>query len=133
MKPGRFFKIVLITLFAFSHLTTVVRADIVTTEQVVEKYSVKADKEHLSSLLARDDIRQQLRDYGVDPEEAEMRLAALSDREIQEIADRLEKEPAGAGELGTVLGVALTVFLVLLITDILCLTDVFSFTRCSRN
>jgi hypothetical protein len=39
--------------------------------------------------------------------------------------------PAGQDALGTVVGAALVVFIVLLITDIACLTRVFDFTRCA--
>ncbi|WP_138380988.1 PA2779 family protein [Luteithermobacter gelatinilyticus] len=130
---ARFLRIILLSITVLSFLTGVSRAEILATDQVVEKYATQADKAQITALLKRADVRQQLKEYGVEPEEAEKRIAALSDEEIRQIADQLESEPAGAGELGTVLGVALTVFLVLLVTDILCLTDVFSFTRCARR
>jgi len=40
----------------------------------------------------------------------------------------MEDDSAGAG----VIGALVTVFLVLLVTDLLCLTKLFNFTRCVR-
>ena len=54
---------------------------------------------------------------GVDPEEAARRIASLSDEEVQQIAGRLDELPAGEGFVGVVIGAALIIFLVLLITD----------------
>ena len=54
------------------------------------------------------------------------RVDALSDEEVAVLADRLDQLPAGGTD---VLTVALIVFLVLLLTDILGYTKVFPFTR----
>ena len=66
---------------------------------------------------------------GVDPEEARARVASLSDREIGQIAGQIDRLPAGQGVLVALIGAALFVFLVLLITDLLGLTHVFPFVR----
>jgi hypothetical protein len=54
------------------------------------------------------------------------RVAALTDAEAAELAARIDELPAGGV---SVLGAALIVFLVLLLTDILGYTKVFPFTR----
>jgi hypothetical protein len=51
----------------------------------------------------------------------------LSNEEIQQIAGRLDELPAGEGGVEVILGAILIIFLVLLITDLLGLTDVFPF------
>jgi len=51
----------------------------------------------------------------------------LSDEEIQQIAGRLDELPAGEGGVGVVVGAILIIFLVLLITDLMGLTDVYPF------
>ena len=84
------------------------------------------------SFLAREDVREQMQDLGVDPAEAEARVAAMSDAEVQELAGKLDNAKAGEGPLGAIVGAAVFVFVVLLITDILCFTDVFPFTKCAR-
>ncbi len=67
--------------------------------------------------------------FGVDPEEARTRVASLSDREIGQIAGQIDRLPAGQGVIVALIGAALFVFLVLLITDLLGLTHVFPFVR----
>ena len=66
---------------------------------------------------------------GVDPAEAARRVGGLSDAEVQRIAGELDRLPAGQGAVGAVIGAALLIFIVLLITDLLGLTDVFPFVR----
>jgi hypothetical protein len=55
----------------------------------------------------------------------------LSNEEIRQIAGRLVELPAGegAGAIGIVVGAILIIFLVLLVTDLLGLTDVFPFVK----
>jgi len=79
--------------------------------------------------MARDDVRSEFARLGVDPEEAESRIAALSDEEAAQLAANIEQAPAGEGALGAIIGAGVLIFLVLLITDILGLTDVFGFTN----
>lgn len=101
-------------------------------DSVPESPNAAADRDKVMSFLARDDVRQQMQDLGVDPEEAEARVATMSDAEVQELAGKLENAKAGEGPLGAIVGAAVFVFIVLLITDILCFTDVFPFTKCAR-
>ena len=66
---------------------------------------------------------------GSTPKRREARVASLSDREIGQIAGQIDRLPAGQGVLVALIGAALFVFLVLLITDLLGLTHVFPFVR----
>ena len=90
--------------------------------------SAEAARERVGDFLARDDVRQALMGQGVDAEAAQARVAALSDTEVAELAGRIDSAPAG----GEVLGLLFTVFVILLVTDILGLTKVFPFTRSVR-
>lgn len=108
------------------------QAAMVATDQVFEESVGVGDRERVMTFLQREDVRQQMEALGIDPNEAAARAAALSDREIGQIAGRLDQEPAG-GVIGAVIGAAVLIFLVLLITDILCLTHVFPFTKCARQ
>lgn len=114
-------------------LTTVpvgpVMAKMVTTDEVIGQSSLDADRERVRDFLLREDVREQLGLLGVDPDEAAERVANLTDAEVREIVGRLDELPAGEGTLGVVLGVVLIIFVILLITDILGLTDVFPFVR----
>ena len=104
-------------------------AGLIPTDRVVERGAVEADRARIADFLARDDVRAQLIGLGVDPAMAVSRAAGLSDTEIRDIAGRLDQLPVGQDFLGAVLGTALIIFLILLITDILGLTDVYPFVR----
>lgn len=97
-------------------------ADILAGEQ-------RADLERsVSAYLQRDEVRDQLIAQGVDPAQVERRIAAMSDQEIRTLAGRIDQLPAG----GDVVGAAVIVFLVLLMTDILGYTDIFPFVKKPR-
>ncbi len=73
----------------------------------------------------REWIQQQLEANGVETGEAAIRVSSLSDNQVMQIHQKIEEMPAGAGALGTLAFIAL----VLVITDLTGLTDVFPFIR----
>jgi hypothetical protein len=80
------------------------RAELVATEAVVTPASAPEwNRARLRAWLDRADVRAQLEAYGVGAEEAEARVAALTDDEVARIAGRLDEVPAG-GSLETLLG-----------------------------
>src|SRR5262245_40635156 len=83
-------------------------------------------RERVASLLERSEVQAQLQARGVSPDEVRARVAALTDAEAAELAARIDELPAGG--VG-ILGAALIVFLVLLLTDILGYTKIFPFTK----
>ena len=87
--------------------------------------TANSDRERVASFLDREDVRLQLQAQGVNPVDVKARVAAMTDEEAAQLAAHMDSMPAG----GNILGVMLTVFLVLLITDILGFTKVFPFTR----
>jgi hypothetical protein len=80
----------------------------------------------IGSLLERRDVQAKLAAYGVKLSDAKARVAALSDEEAAQLAARIDSAPAGGMDI---IGAALLVFLVLLLTDILGYTHVFPFTQ----
>ncbi len=107
-------------------------AAMVTTDQVVEEASQANDRAQVMDFIAREDVRQQLEALGIDPDEAAQRALSLSDEEVQQIAGQLDQLPAGQNAVGIIVGAILLVLLVLLITDLLGLTDVFPFVNAQR-
>ncbi|MDH4275901.1 MAG: PA2779 family protein [Gammaproteobacteria bacterium] len=99
------------------------QAALVETEQVVS--AAPWQRAELADMLQRQDLAAQFATLGVDPTELQARIAALSDTEVAQLHGRLQTLPAGSG----VLEVALFVFLVLLVTDILGFTHVFPFVK----
>lgn len=108
------------------------QAAMVSTEQLVSEEAASADREKVMEFLEREDVRQEMMALGVDPDEATARAQALSDAEVAEIAGKLDEAKAGQNAIGAIVGAAVLIFLVLLITDLLCLTSVFNFTKCAR-
>ena len=105
------------------------RAALITPARAVEATAAQGDRDRVRAFLARDDVRLQMVALGVDPIEAAHRVAGLSDAEVRQIAGHLDRLPAGQSAIAAVIGAALFIFLVLLITDLLGLTDVFPFVR----
>lgn len=97
-------------------------AAIITTQQALSA-EVRAVKEsEIRASLARDDVRQAMQGLGVDPLEADGRIASLSDAELIQMQGELDRLPAG-GDALIVLGV---VFLVLLILELVGVINVFN-------
>ena len=107
---------------------TMAQAEMLGTDVAISKYSALADRAVLLDTLQKQEVQDQIVALGVDPAEAEARLAALSDAEIATILTQMEQDNAGADIIGTLF----TVFIILLVTDLLCFTNLFSFTRCIR-
>lgn len=105
-------------------------AGIVSTDAVLSEASgtASAERSRVTAFLQRDDVRQALQAQGVASEAAVERVNAMSDTEVAQLAGRIDQAPAG----GDVLGMLFTVFIILLVTDILGLTKVFPFTRSVR-
>jgi hypothetical protein len=97
-------------------------AGMVATDSVV----ASADRDRIAGFLDREDVRLQLQAQGVSPADVKARVAALTDEEAAQLAQRIDALPAGGADI---LGVILIVFLVLLLTDILGFTKIFPFTR----
>jgi hypothetical protein len=101
------------------------QAGIVATQALAASSAASTDREHLAALLARTDLRAQLEAKGVRAADVQARIDALSDEEVAQLAGRVDSLPAG----GDIVGALVLVFLVLLITDLLGLTQVFPFTK----
>jgi hypothetical protein len=104
----------------------------ISTDQIIEESSTVEDRARVMEFLTREEVRQEFEALGVNPDEAMQRATTLSDREIRQIAGQLEKLPAGQSAVGAVVGAVVLIFLVLLITDLLGLTDVFPFVKKQR-
>ena len=102
-------------------------AAMVPTDATIYEDKAEDARDYLKSLISRNDIRKSLLAKGIDPDEAKIRVESLTDSEAIAIADQIEQLPAGGGAIGVIVGAALIIFLVLLVTDILGYTDVFPF------
>ena len=113
--------------------STTVQAALVTTDQVMtDSAAVAGNREKVVHFLQQDAVREHLLAMGVDPSQVEARLAALSPAELAQLSARIDQMPAGGDGIGAVVVAILIVFLVLLITDLAGLTDVFPFVKKHR-
>lgn len=112
------------------------QAALVGTEQVAAAQGVvsmdeqaQQQRARVMAWLDRADVAAGLAERGVDIEQARARVDALTDVEAAHVAQTLDTAPAGASDI---LGVAVFIFVLLLVTDILGFTKVFPFTRSVR-
>ena len=94
-------------------------AALIDTETVLTESNGQESRDYLKQLLEREDIRSALIAEGIDPAEAEARLASLSELEIIELADQIESLPAGQDAFGLVIAVLVIVILVLVIMKLM--------------
>jgi hypothetical protein len=121
--------LVIVALGALSISWAPAHAAMISTAEILKQTQQDHERERLRTVFDRSEVRRQLEAWGVKGEEAKAWVDSLTDEEIAEITARIDQMPAGAGALGTLVGVAFLVFLVLLITDILGYTDVFPFIK----
>ena len=102
---------------------TPAQAGMITTAQEVQFNQGTMSADSVQKFMAREDVRSQMQAMGVSPEATQLRLAALTESELQQLAGHIEEAPAGGGVLG-VLGVVLVVLLVL---ELVGITNIFNF------
>lgn len=101
-------------------------AGMIGTEAVINAAQVQQDRERVRSALNRDDVQAQLIARGVDPAQVQARIDSLTDQEVQSLSGKINQLPAGGDSF---LGALVFIFIVLLITDILGLTNVYPFVK----
>lgn len=86
-------------------------AGMITTAEVVDNLGRQMHEQNVQSFLSRDDVKSQLTKMGISPDEAQRRVASLSDKELKKLSGEVDHAIAG----GSVAGVLIIVVLVLLI------------------
>ena len=110
----------------------VASAAMMSTDQIIAEEASAADRERVLEFLAREDVREEIVALGIDPDEASRRVQSLSDAEIQQIVGAMDQEPAGQSVIAALVITILVIFLILIITDLLGVTDVFPFINQAR-
>jgi glutamate mutase epsilon subunit len=113
---------------ALMGLPMTAQAAIVSTDEALSTPVAAANRDRVNTFLTRADVRKALQEQGVNGDAAVERVKAMSDTEVAQLAGRIDQAPAG----GDILGILFTIFIVLLVTDIMGLTKVFPFTRSIR-
>ncbi len=84
----------------------------ISTVEVVSEMSRAEAQTRVAEVLNRGDVQQQLVKMGISPEEANRRLAGLSDAEARSLASDIDDAQAG-GDLGGILILVLVVVLII--------------------
>ncbi len=112
----------------FAQLTPL-QAAMIDNTTLVQQAQNQLDRQQLLAMLDRSEVRQQLTEMGVEPEMAKTRVANMTDAEVAQLNQKIEQLPAGAG----ILELAVLLFIVFLITDMLGATDIFPFVKSINN
>jgi hypothetical protein len=118
----------LIVCITLAGLPMTAHAGMVSTDEFTVAGAAITNRDRVNTFFAREDVNQALQAQGVSPQAAAERVQAMSDPEIAQLAGRIDQAPAG----GEVLGILFSIFIILLVTDILGFTKVFPFTRTVR-
>ncbi|MGB5473531.1 MAG: PA2779 family protein [Gammaproteobacteria bacterium] len=118
-KAGIF---MLVINFIFTTFPAASYAGLVGTDQILSADTRNRHMTEIQNVLARDDVRTQMLDLGVNPADVEVRLNALTDAELAQLSTGMRELPAG-GNVVAVIGI---VFIVLLILELLGVTNVFT-------
>jgi hypothetical protein len=98
-------------------------AGLIQTPDAIAAHQGAETIDRMTRLLARDDVRQQLVQMGIDPKMAEERVAALTPVEAAQLQQQLDNLPAGGDSVLAVIGI---VFVVLLILELTGVTNIFT-------
>lgn len=104
-----------------SGFSTGLAAAVIDTQDAVSLQARELRVNAARATLARAEVRDAMIQLGVDPQQAQARVASLSEAELTALEGQLQKLPAGSGALAIVGAV----FLVLLILEITGVVDIF--------
>lgn len=96
-------------------------AGMIGTQQVVQSDARETVIMRVETILARDDVARQLVAFGVDPLAVQSRVGNMTDSELLALQGKLDKQVAG-GDALVVVGI---VFVVLIILEVVGVTDIF--------
>lgn len=100
---------------ALSMLTASSMAGMVTTEQAAVQSQLDADKLKIQSFVERAEVRDQLQAMGVGETMSKIRVAAMTDQEVHEMALKIDTMPAGGRARNSDLVLVLLIVLLILL------------------
>ena len=120
MKNSRAITVILSAILIWAGSVNQVGAAVVTTQQALSLDQRQGTAASVQAALARDEVEQAMISLGVDPVQARLRVASLSEQELAELAGRLESLPAGG--ILELIGAVVVVLLILEVTGVI---DIF--------
>ena len=98
-------------------------AGMISVQEVVTEQSLRLE---IQALIDRADVQAQLVKLGVTEAEAKARIDRMTTAELQEVHAKWQALPAA----GDVAGLIAFLFIVFVVTDMMCATDLFTFVKC---
>jgi hypothetical protein len=98
-------------------------AAMIGTDQVMAAQTASQNQAKIADALSRPEVASELERFGVSQADAEARVAALTDAEAAALASRIDSLPAGGDGLAVLGGIVL----ILIVTDLIGVTDIFPF------
>ncbi|MHB8743703.1 MAG: PA2779 family protein [Sulfuricaulis sp.] len=117
-------RLVIVGMLILSLPLRVAHAGMIGSDEIIDAAQVQHDRARLDIVFNRDDVKAELLARGVDPTLVQARVNDLTDQEVQSLSGKIDQLPAGGDGF---FGGLVLVFIVLLITDILGFTDIFTF------
>ena len=96
-------------------------AAVISSQELIDTEARSDRISRIETVLARKEVAEQFTRFGVTPEQAQARIRNLTDEELVQLEGSMGSDVAGGDALATI-G---TVFLVLLILELVGVTDLF--------
>lgn len=97
-------------------------AAVFSSEQVIANQQFNFNKQQVLSYVDSAEVQNKLIELGVSPADAKQRIANMTHAELNALNTQMNEMPAGG-----IVGVVITVLVVVLVTDLMGLTDVYPF------
>lgn len=120
---------VAVTFCCLSIVVAPVQASLVGTADILTVQENDDARQKVIRFLEREDVVKHLHALGVDQQEARARVDTMTAEEISLLSGKIDQMPAGGDALGFIVAVAFVAFVTLVITDIVGVTDVFTFIK----
>lgn len=97
-------------------------AAVFSSEQVIANQQFNFNKQQVLSYVDSAEVQNKLIELGVSPADAKQRIANMTAEELSALNTQMNEMPAGG-----IVGVVVTVLVVVVVTDLMGLTDVYPF------
>jgi hypothetical protein len=120
---------VALVFFLFSGVVVPAQATMIGTAEILSVQDDALARQKVCQFLEREDVVRHLQAWGVNAGEAQSRVDAMTHEEIRMLAAKIDQMPAGGDAVGLIVAVSIIAFVTLVITDIIGVTDVFTFIK----
>jgi hypothetical protein len=87
-------------------------ASLITTQEAFSDYTRTQGESNIRDFMNRSDVKDKLVELGVDPFDAQKRIASMSDKDVKKLNDDIQKAVI-AGDLGGILVIVLLIVLII--------------------